>query len=91
MKVIECWAVYEWDGGERHNFEFHLATKEEAEKYKAKHKHDDVVPVVLTIFDSVEESEAHSHKALRKQAIAKLTPLERQALGIPQQEWESKE
>lgn len=87
MKVIECWAVYEWDGGDRHNFKFYLASKAEADKYKEKHKHDDVRPVVLTIFDSVEESEAHDVKTLRRAAIAKLSPLERQALGIPQSEW----
>ena len=90
MKVIECWIVEQWDGGEFHIPKFYLATKDEANKYKDKHMHDNVRPVVLTIYDSVEESEANDTRTLRRNAIAKLSPLERQALGIPQAEWESK-
>jgi hypothetical protein len=52
--------------------------------------HDNVRPVVLTIYDSVEESEANDTRTLRRNAIAKLSPLERQALGIPQAEWDLK-
>lgn len=81
MKTITCFCVELWDGGERHNFGFYLATKEEADKYKAIDKYCYIRPVTLTIYDTVEERNENTPEKLKARALAKLTVEERTALG----------
>jgi hypothetical protein len=84
MKEIIVYQVDLWDGGDRHNFGFYLSSKTEADKYKAVDKHCYVHQAkVITIFDTLEEKDAHSIKSLKEQALKKLSPAERQALGFP--------
>lgn len=82
MQAIDVWEIQEWDGGDRHTHKAYVATKEVAEAWKAAHKHDFIRPVLLKIYDSLEDLDANSRKALRKQALAKLTAAEREALGL---------
>lgn len=84
MKIIECWAVYEWDGGDRHNFAYRLSkdkfTEEQMNEFVGPHGR--VRAEIIVVFDSFEERKAYSQQELRRSAWAKLTPLERQALNL---------
>ena len=82
MQQFEVYDIQQWDGGERHNHKFYLASKEEAEKYIAKNKYDRYDHKVMIVFDTVEEAEENDLKTVRARVIAKLTPLERRAMGI---------
>lgn len=82
MKQFEVYDIQQWDGGERHNHKFYLASKEEAEKYIAENKYDRFDHKVLVVFDTVEEAKDNDLKTVRERVIAKLTPLERRAMGV---------
>lgn len=82
MQVIECWEVLYWDGADRHNHGFYLASEEDANKFKETNKYDMVKKKTIIIFDTLEEQKTHNVEALKKSALAKLTALERQALGF---------
>lgn len=85
MQIIECWNIQDWDGGERHNHVFYITSEEEKEAYLAKNKHSLAFKQTLVVFDTLEEREANTTAKLRESALAKLTPLERKALGLYEQ------
>lgn len=84
MQVIEVLRIDQWDGGDRHNFGFYFkkenATKENLKKWKDSHCL--VSDELIVIFDTVEEIHNNSTENLRKTALAKLSPLEKKALGL---------
>lgn len=82
MQVIECWDVQVWDGGDRHNHKFFLRSEKEAKKWKEKNQYDYIAKKTITIFDSFEEALENDLVEVRKRTLAKLSPLEKQALGI---------
>lgn len=82
MKIIECWSVQAWDGGERHNHIFYVTSEEEKNKYLAEHKFDTAYKQTMHIFDTLEEYELSKSNKLKEQALAKLTDLEKKALGL---------
>lgn len=82
MRQIECNAVDLWDGGDRQNFAFYIHDDVSNEAIKAAHPHCHIRAVTLTVFDSLEEVAENDVKKLRQSAWDKLTPLERQALGL---------
>lgn len=82
MKSIEYWDIEVWDGGDRHNRKFSVATESEAKKWLLKNKYDQVVKHSLTVFDTLEEAMENDLASVRKRLLAKLSPLEKQALGI---------
>jgi len=82
MQVVECWEVRSWDGGDMYNHKFYLLSEAEAQAYKAVNKNDSVSKKqIFTFFDTVAEAEDHSMQKVRERALAKLTSLERKALG----------
>ena len=42
MKIIKCWDIQVWDGGDRHNHKYYVATQEAAEQWKEKNKYDEI-------------------------------------------------
>lgn len=82
MQVIGCWSILEWDGCDRHNHKFYISSEDEACRHLDANKHDIVERTTLVIFDTLEEVEENKLSKLRESALAKLTPLERKALGF---------
>lgn len=82
MQVIECWSIQQWDGGDRQNHAFYLTSAEEKEKYMKTHKQDAAVKTTLVVYDTLDEVAENDRKKVRERALAKLTPLEKMALGI---------
>ena len=82
MKIVECWEVRSWVGGDVHIHKFYLLSEAEAQAYKAVNKNDSVSKKqIFTFFDTVAEAEEHSMQKARERALAKLSALERKALG----------
>lgn len=82
MKIVKCYSVQVWDGGDKHYHRYYVASKEEADKHMATNKYDHVTPVTIVIFDSYEEYLSSKKGELRKQALAKLTEEEKHILGL---------
>lgn len=82
MKVIECKQVDRWDGGDRHNFDFYISPAYSDEQIKAKYPDCVVSKKTFVVFESFQEVEDNRAHVLRKQVWAKLTPLERKAIGM---------
>lgn len=83
---IDCYEVTESDGGGMHsNHVAYVSNKELADKMVAKSKNwrsSNKYTKLITIFDTMEEVEANSKANLRKSALAKLSSLEKEALGL---------
>ena len=82
MQIIKCWDIQVWDGGDRHNHKYYVATKEAADAWKAKNKFDEVYQKEFVILDSWDELQEYQTGELRKRALAKLTDAEKQVLGL---------
>lgn len=82
MNSFEVKRVDLWDGGDRHNFGFYISATVPNDQIEKTHPHCSIHKQVLTIFDDLAEVEENSYKNLRKKALAKLTPMERDALGL---------
>lgn len=82
MKEIECQEVSLWDGGERHNFGFFISKDVPKAHIEARYAHCRVALKLITVFDSLDEVASHEQLKLRQSAWSKLTPAERQALGM---------
>lgn len=82
MKIIKCWDIQVWDGGDRHNHRYYVATKEAADEWMAKHKYDMVYEHEMVILDSWDELQDYKNGELRKRALAKLTAEEKVVLGL---------
>lgn len=81
MQVLEVLDVEAWDGGEHHRHAYYLdATK--CKKEDVKDKHAIVTKRVIVVFNSVADMMDNRVENVRKRALAKLDPFERQALGI---------
>lgn len=82
MLEIECYSIEVWDGGDRHNHKFYVKTEEEAKRWKKENQYDSYHKKTFTIFDTIEEARENDLAAVRRRVIAKLSPIERRALGI---------
>lgn len=82
MKTIVANRVDLWDGGERQVFGFYLAPEVAKADIQKAHPHCHISPVVLTVFDSLDEVKENDRLALRKRAWLKLSPQEREAFGM---------
>ena len=82
MKSIEYWDIEVWDGAERHNRKFSVASESEAKRWLVANKYDNIIKHTLTVFDTLEEAMENDLAAVRKRLLTKLSPLEKQALGI---------
>ena len=82
MKIIECKRVDLWDGGDRHHFGFYIDEEVPDTAIKTAYPHCTVRNERLAVFDTLDEVKENDVKKLRESALAKLTPLERKALGF---------
>jgi DNA polymerase III delta prime subunit len=82
MQIIKCWDIQVWDGGERHYHRYYVKTKEAAEAWKKTNKFDEIYETEFVILDDLNEVEAFKNGELRKQALAKLTDVEKVVLGL---------
>lgn len=82
MQQIECKEVSLWDGGDRHNFGFYISKNVPNADIEKTNPHCSIRTVLLKVFDTLAEQQSFKTMALRKQAWAKLTPAEREALGM---------
>lgn len=82
MQIIKCWDIQVWDGGDRHNHKYYVATKEAADEWMAKNKYDMIYEKEFVILDSWDELQDYKNGELRKRALAKLTEEERIVLGV---------
>ena len=82
MKIIKCWDIQVWDGGDRHNHKYYVATKEAADEWMAKNKYDMVYEHEFVILDNWDELQDYKNGELRKRALAKLTAEEKVVLGL---------
>lgn len=82
MKIIKCWDIQVWDGGDRHNHKYYVATKEAADAWMEKNKYDMIYEKEMVILDNWDELEEYKNGELRKRALSKLTAEERIVLGL---------
>ena len=82
VKILKLYSVQVWDGGDRHNHKFYLTSKEEADRWLAANTYDGVYEKTVEIFDTIEDWKDWSKGKVKEQALAKLTPEERRALGF---------
>ncbi len=82
MKIINCWDIRVWDGGDRHNHRYYVATKEAADEWKARNKFDEVYEQQFIILDSYEEVLDYQTGEARRRALAKLTEEDKIVLGL---------
>lgn len=82
MKEIECQEVHLWDGGDRHNFGFFISKAVPKAEIEKRYPHSHVSTTLIKVFDSLQEVSDNDQRKLRQSAWAKLTPAERQALGM---------
>jgi hypothetical protein len=82
MKIINCWDIQVWDGGDRHNHKYYVATKEAADAWMEKNTYDAVYEKQFVILDSYEELMDYKNGEARKRALAKLTEEDKIALGL---------
>jgi hypothetical protein len=82
MQIIKCWDIQTWDGGDRHNHKYYVATKEAAQAWLANNKYDTVVEREFVILDSLDELTEYENGELRKRALAKLSEAEKKVLGL---------
>ncbi len=82
MKIINCWDIQVWDGGDRHNHKYYVATKEAADAWMKKNTYDAVYEKQFIILDSYDELMDYKNGEARKRALAKLTEEDKIALGL---------
>jgi hypothetical protein len=82
MKQIECWQVDLWDGGDRVNFGFYLDLSVKKEDIEKAHPHCMVTRKLIVIYDSLQEREENTPRAVRRRIWDKLDAQERIELGL---------
>lgn len=82
MQIIKCWDIQVWDGGDRHNHKYYVSTKEVAQEWAARNKHDTIFEQEFVIMDDLAEVEEYKLHQIRRQALAKLNEQEKKALGL---------
>ena len=82
-KIIEIYDVQRWDGGDRHNHECYVASEEEAQLYLGvDNKFDNFYKRTFVVHDTAQEAREYKDGAVKAQALAKLTEIERKSLGF---------
>lgn len=81
MRLLRLHQVHRWDGGDR--------TCPRGECFESEELAEQVCglggsvhPLVLRVFESVDDFKANTAQEIRKRALAKLTPEEIDALGV---------
>lgn len=82
MRIIKCWDIQVWDGGDRCNHKYFVFSEEAALEWKKNNRFDSIYEREFIIFDNLEEIKKHASGEARKRALAKLTNEDKFALGI---------
>lgn len=82
MKVLEVKRVDLWDGGERQKFGFYIEPAVSNEDIAKAYPHCLVTETLLVVYDNLQEHKVNNQLALKRRAYDKLSPLERDALGL---------
>jgi len=83
MKTITFYQLQQWEYGDHHiSKDICFETKKEADIFLGKKKYDRFERRTFTIFDSVNEYEQSKSEEVKKTALAKLTDIEKRALGL---------
>lgn len=82
MQVMEVKRIDAWDGGDRHDFKAYVSNTIPDAEIQKRYRSCQIIPEILTVFDTLDEIEENSVANLRKSAYAKLTPMERKAIGL---------
>lgn len=83
MKLITLYQYSRWDGAERHiPTDVCFETLDEMKKFLNNHKYDSYNIRTFTVYSDAEEYTAVQSKELKDAALAKLTDLEKKALGL---------
>lgn len=87
MQFIEYYDIERWDGGESTNYLASFSTKEVAEEFlkkcgQPKHHHSGPYRRTVMIYDSYDDYTSNTREKIRLNAIAKLTPEEREVLKL---------
>ena len=82
MKIITVWDIQVWDGGDRHQHKYYVASKEAADEWMKENKFDFVTTKDLVVFDDLEDIKSFETGEVRRRALEKLTDAEKIALGV---------
>lgn len=79
-QIIELFEVQQWDGGERHNHDCYATTETVATEIAG--QHGLVLKRKFVVHDTTTDYKAWKNGDIKRQAMAKLSPLEIAALGL---------
>lgn len=79
-KLIECYDVQQWDGGDRTTHVGYIVNESDAKDIAGMHGHTHKVKII--IHDNKQDFKDFRDGEVKRQALAKLTDLEIAALGI---------
>jgi hypothetical protein len=83
MKTIIYYEIMRWDGGDLHNASgVCFFSKEEANEFLGDNRYDLIRENTVVVYDSVEEYYAVTSAETKQRALAKLTDVEKRALGL---------
>jgi len=82
MQTIDCWSIKVWDGAGSHNHKFYVASEEEAKKFLEGNTYDRIERKTIIVYDTLDEALDNDLVTIKQRVIAKLTPLERRAMGV---------
>ena len=84
MEVLNLYAVYVWDGGERNvKSNIYFSNEEAAKIYKKNHKYDTIAKETIMVADTYADYNQYKTGEVKRKALLKLTKEERVALGFP--------
>ena len=82
MKTITYYEIMRWDGGDRHNASGVCFSSKESANEFLDNSYDLIREKTAVIYDSVEEYTAATSEETKQKALAKLTDVEKRALGL---------
>lgn len=83
IQILKLWQVHLWDGGSMHRASlYHFTNKAAADEFLSANRYEYIQAVELTVMDSYEDYKVATTASAREAALAKLSPAERQLLGL---------
>ena len=82
MQIIKMWDIQVWDGGDRTNHKYFVATKAAAEEWLKNNTYDSVYEKEIIILDSYAELMDFKNGEAKKRALATLTEEDKVVLGL---------
>jgi len=83
MKTIRLYQYQRWDGGDRHiNQDICFEDLEQMQQFLLTRPHDLYIERKFTVYADITEYELTQSESVKTAALAKLTDIEKQALGL---------